>query len=75
MINITCIIYPILKVIKAVSAFNLTCPHPGQWNYTAEAKNCSITNYICLLADIVADVELEITEDCRPGPRRERKGN
>ncbi|XP_076090563.1 obscurin-like protein 1 [Mytilus galloprovincialis] len=61
-------------VIKAVSAFNLTCPHPGQWNYTAEAKNCSITNYICLLADIVADVELEITEDCRPGPRRERKG-
>lgn len=65
-------VYHIFKVIKVVSAYDFTCPHPGQWNLIAETKNCTRKDYVCLLDD----VELKDIEACKSGgPRIENNGN
>ncbi|CAC5370538.1 unnamed protein product [Mytilus coruscus] len=59
------------KVISFVTAYNLTCPHPGQWELRAKVKNCSsIENYVCLFDA----VQLTFAEICKK-PQLERKGN
>ncbi|CAC5418443.1 unnamed protein product [Mytilus coruscus] len=65
------IIYHIFKVIKAVFAYDFTCPQPEQWNLIAETQKCPRKDYICLLDE----VELKDTAACKSGgPRIENNG-